>query len=279
VGRQVEALPAYAACLNLVPTYQSAHFNAGNVWRRLKRLPQAASAYRQAIALDAKDHEAHFRLAKVLEELGQFEAAAAAWRQGLAVLPAGAPNRADVAQRLLRAENAVRLDRQAARIIRGQESPATASEWLRCIDSAHRNGRTLSAARLWKRLLAERSEITAAPGSKARYDAAVAALRVGLGLGRDTGDLDAADRARWRLQALAWLQADLARFADLEAGGADADRALVRTACQLWQGDPALAGVRGADALGRLPEGEREAWSQFWGQVADLLRRARQSSV
>ena len=42
----------------------------------------------------------------------------------------------------------------------------------------------MSAARLWKRLQAERPEVTAAPGSKARYHAAVAALRVGLGLGR-----------------------------------------------------------------------------------------------
>ena len=33
-------------------------------------------------------------------------------------------------------------------------------------------------------------------------------------------------------------------------------------------------GVRGPEALARLPEAERQAWRQFWGEVQRLLDRA-----
>jgi hypothetical protein len=41
-----------------------------------------------------------------------------------------------------------------------------------------------------------------------------------------------------------------------------------------WLEDPDFAGVRGPDALARLPEAERHAWQKFWADVADTLARA-----
>jgi hypothetical protein len=35
-------------------------------------------------------------------------------------------------------------------------------------------------------------------------------------------------------------------------------------------------GVRGAEALGRLPAEERAAWARLWPDVADLLTRAKE---
>jgi hypothetical protein len=43
-----------------------------------------------------------------------------------------------------------------------------------------------------------------------------------------------------------------------------------------WQTDSDLAGVRGKDALARLPEEEREQWEKLWSDVDALLRRASQ---
>jgi hypothetical protein len=41
-----------------------------------------------------------------------------------------------------------------------------------------------------------------------------------------------------------------------------------------WLATPDFASVRGPDALGRLPEAERQAWQKLWADVADTLARA-----
>jgi hypothetical protein len=43
---------------------------------------------------------------------------------------------------------------------------------------------------------------------------------------------------------------------------------------QTWLEDPGFAGVRGPEALGRLPAAERQAWQRLWADVADTLARA-----
>ena len=41
-----------------------------------------------------------------------------------------------------------------------------------------------------------------------------------------------------------------------------------------WLGDPDFAGVRGPEALAKLPEAEREPWQKLWDDVANTLARA-----
>jgi hypothetical protein len=41
-----------------------------------------------------------------------------------------------------------------------------------------------------------------------------------------------------------------------------------------WLTDPDLAGVRGPEALARLPEAERQPWQKLWDEVIDLLNQA-----
>jgi hypothetical protein len=41
-----------------------------------------------------------------------------------------------------------------------------------------------------------------------------------------------------------------------------------------WLEDPDFAGVRGPEALARLPEPERRGWQQLWADVADTLVQA-----
>ena len=75
-----------------------------------------------------------------------------------------------------------------------------------------------------------------------------------------------------RTQARDWLRADLAlRSKQLDTGTAAARVAVVR-ALQSWKGDANLASVRGAEALAKLPEAEREAWKTLWADVATLLK-------
>src|SRR5262249_36834515 len=41
-----------------------------------------------------------------------------------------------------------------------------------------------------------------------------------------------------------------------------------------WLEVPDFAGVRGPDALARLPKAERQEWQKLWAEVADTLARA-----
>ena len=43
---------------------------------------------------------------------------------------------------------------------------------------------------------------------------------------------------------------------------------------QHWLEDSDFAGVRGAEALGKLPEAERKEWQKLWQEVEALWQRA-----
>ena len=46
-----------------------------------------------------------------------------------------------------------------------------------------------------------------------------------------------------------------------------------------WQADPDLAGVRGPEALAKLPETERQAWKKLWDDAADVLAFAQAKAM
>jgi hypothetical protein len=102
-----------------------------------------------------------------------------------------------------------------------------------------------------------------------RYDAACCAALAAAGQGTDAGQLDDKERAGLRQQALAWLRADLELWSKRLQDGQT-----IRKILQHWQNDNALAGVRDAAALMKLPAAEREAWRKLWADVAELLKNA-----
>jgi serine/threonine-protein kinase len=107
----------------------------------------------------------------------------------------------------------------------------------------------------------------------ARYNAACAAALAGCGKGKDADQLEAKERGRLRRQALDWLRADLVVWSK-QLEGADAKtRQAIRKTLQHWRQDPDFAGVRGEEALAKLPEAERAAWQQFWADVEQLLKK------
>ena len=84
--------------------------------------------------------------------------------------------------------------------------------------------------------------------TEARYLAARCAALAGFGLGRDTDGLSRPDRARWRKQARAWLQGDLALWGTSLDGGSEQDLSLARRMLTHWQVEPDLAGIRDVKA-------------------------------
>jgi hypothetical protein len=49
---------------------------------------------------------------------------------------------------------------------------------------------------------------------------------------------------------------------------------VVQTTLRHWQQDKDLGGIRDKEALTKLPEEERTAFTQLWADVAALLKKA-----
>jgi eukaryotic-like serine/threonine-protein kinase len=107
-----------------------------------------------------------------------------------------------------------------------------------------------------------------------RYNAACAAALAGCGKGKDAEKLSPADRAHWRQQALAWLQADLKAYRQIMDKSAAKAGPQIAQRLQHWLEDTDLAGIRDSDALLHLPQPERGAWQKLWQDVEDLRQRA-----
>src|SRR5262249_50467543 len=136
----------------------------------------------------------------------------------------------------------------------------------------HMNG---AAARFYADAFAAEPKLAEQLNSH-RYNAACAAALAGCGQGKDADQLDEKERTRLRGQALAWLRADLGAMRGLLDQEPDPAPSAVKfgAALRRWQANPDLAGVRGAEALAKLPDVEREEWHKLWNDAADLLALA-----
>ena len=108
-----------------------------------------------------------------------------------------------------------------------------------------------------------------------RYNAACAAALAGCGQGKDAANLGAGEYARLRKQSLAWLGAELDAWRLKLDKNPQKDCTAVGKQMQHWQQDPDFRGVRSPEALAKLHEAERRLWQQFWQNVEELSKRAR----
>ncbi len=96
-----------------------------------------------------------------------------------------------------------------------------------------------------------------------RYGAAVAAALAAAGQGKDEPPLDDAAKAKFRRQALDWLKAELKDWTKVQP-----PRLVIVRTLWHWQQDSALAGIRDATALAKLPAEEQKAFTRLWAEVA-----------
>ena len=109
--------------------------------------------------------------------------------------------------------------------------------------------------------------------TESRYPAARSAALAGCGLGKDGAKLSDAERTRWRKEARAWLQADLAVWAKTLDSGSPVARDLAKTMLTQWQVDPDLVGLREPNALDKLSVDERKECLALWNEVGAALNR------
>src|SRR5262249_55961220 len=107
-----------------------------------------------------------------------------------------------------------------------------------------------------------------------RFDAAWVAVQAGCGHCVDADKLDGGRRARLRHKAHEWLKAELDACRQLLEKEPEKARPVIVRQMRHWQQDKDFAGVRGPEALAKLPEAERAEWTKLWQDVSTLGKQA-----
>jgi tetratricopeptide (TPR) repeat protein len=276
-GQLDEAIQESRKAVDLDPKHVGSRYWLAVALRDRGQLDEAVQEYRAAIALDPKAAQFHGAVGEVLLQLGRFPEARKETRRCLDLLPPNDPLQQQATQQLQRCEQFLALDQKLTAIGEGKQQPANAAECLALARLCQQPYKQLYVAsvRFYTEAVAEQPKLAADPRTGARYHAVWAAVFAAAGKGKDADKLADPERARLRKQALNWLRADLALWAKELNKGTPQARTDVQRALAHWQHDPNLAGVRGKEALARLPRGEGQAWAQFWADVGALLAKAR----
>jgi serine/threonine-protein kinase len=270
-----EAIAEYREALRLKPDLAEAHYNLGNALRNQGRVDEAIVEYREAIRLKGDYPDAHRNLGRALQQQGEFHQALEALRRGHELLSKDARWRSLSAQWVRECERLVELDGQLPAVLAGQRTPANSAERLELAGLCALKRLNHAAARFYTDAFAAQPKLAEDLGAPRRYNAACVAALAGCGQGKDANQLDDAERARLRRQAVTWLQADLAAWRTrLEKDPNKAGPAVLQTMQHYWQRDTDFTGVRGPEALARLPQAERPVWQKLWEEVAALQQRA-----
>jgi tetratricopeptide (TPR) repeat protein/tRNA A-37 threonylcarbamoyl transferase component Bud32 len=269
------AIAEYKQALALDPKYARAHNNLGTALYAKRDLAGAIAEYKQALALDPKYAMAHIGLGRALLDKGRFAEARAATRRALQLLGPAHPLRNRATQQLRQAEQWLKLDARLSAFLKGDAQPADAGEQIALAELCQRiKKRYAAAARLYTGAFAADTKLAGDLQRQHRYNAACVAALAAAGKGEDAAKLEAKERARLRRQALAWLQADLAAWAQVAAKTSAQDKPQVRRTLEHWQRDSDLAGVRDKAALAKLPKEEQQAWHKLWADVEAVRKRA-----
>jgi eukaryotic-like serine/threonine-protein kinase len=274
-GKLDQAVKSFHKAIELEPAHAANYFHLGLALAAQENIDQAVEAYRKAIEVSPDYAEATCNLGLLLGRMGRFQEALEFLERGHALgsRRPGWPNPSQTWVQLHR--RLLELDTKLPAILKGEAKPTDAAERLDLAVVCYRKGLHAASARFAGEAFAETPALANNPQTRSRYNAARSAILAGWGQGKDEPMPDEAARAKFREQALVWLRADLAAWAEVLDGGNEPARkqALLRTLAH-WKGDAALAGTRDAEALAKLPEAEREAWKTFWADVEALLKLA-----
>ncbi len=272
-GDRTGAAAEFRKAIELKPVFAEAHCSLGIVLRDQGDLAGAAAELRKAIELKPDYAEAHRNLGIALLFDGEFQTALAEFRRGDELeYPRGksAPN-----DWVRRCQRLIDLDGRLPGFLDGKIMPASAEERIELAELCSYKRLNSTAVRFYEAAFASPPESAARHLTDFRYEAACAAAVAGCGQGKDADKLGDKNKARLRDQALGWMRAELEAVARPSDTGAEpaSSAARARKLLNLWLVDPHLAGVRGPEALAKLPEAEREPWRKFWADAAVVLAR------
>jgi tetratricopeptide (TPR) repeat protein len=273
-GQADEALACFRKAVAADPKLATAHYSLGLALTSKGEMDEALACYREAIRLQPNYAEAHCNLGDNLRSRGDFAGAAEMFRKGHE-LGARRPDwRYPSAQWLARAQYELALSRRLPAVLRGEDQPKGNAERLAFAQVASSEKQFAAAARLFAEVLESDPKLGDDRRAGLRYKAACAASQSATGLSHGEPPLDDATKAKLRRQALDWLRAELAVWANHLESGPPAARPLIAQTLSHWQEDSDLAGLRDKAALAKLPAEEQKAFTRLWADVAALLKKA-----
>jgi tetratricopeptide (TPR) repeat protein len=274
-GALDEALAAYHEAIRLKPDSAGAYYSLGVVLSRKGVSDEAVAAYRKAIRCNPEIAEAHCNLGRELCRQGRYAEALPHLKRG-DELGSRNPNwRYPSAEWVREAQLCRDLAARVPRILKGDAKPAGIPELLAVARLCQQDRKLhATAVRFFREAFAMDPALTGHEPSDPRYSAACAACLAGCGQGNDAAVLDDNECSRLRQQGQDWLRAELKACRRLLDRDPDKTRAGIAQRLQHLLGDADFAGVRGPQALGKLPEAERAAWQQLWAEVEQLFVQA-----
>jgi tetratricopeptide (TPR) repeat protein len=268
----VAAIAPLRKAVQLDPGNAMCHFSLGLALQGTGDVAGAAAAYREAIRVQPEHAEAHCNLANMLRLQGRFAEALSEVRIGHDLGSRKPGWHYPSAQWVKDYERFLAMDGELTAVLAGKAQPTDAREGaalaFHCLKYRQK---TAAAARLFAEAFARGPELATRLNAH-RYNAACAAALAGCGRGADAAKPSEPQRQKSRRQALAWLTAELAWWA--ERPGPDRPKVL-----REWQTDSDLAGVRDAAALAKLSAPERAKWQKLWAGVAALASQRQPSTA
>jgi serine/threonine-protein kinase len=265
----IAAEAAFRRALDYNPDLAGAYQGLGQVLHARKRPAEAEAAYLKAIDRKVDFPQAYHGLGMAYRAQGKLAEAMAAFATADRH-PLGQPV---TRKELQRTQRWVGLEKRFPALLEDGNRPKNPGELYDLADFCFRCRRHYAAAaRCAADAFAADPKLADDLYHQHRYYAACAALLAAAGRGADADRLDPGERDRLRRQALDWLLADLALWANRMKGGPAAQTG-ARHALLGWQQDPDLAGVRDPRLLAELPSAQRQAWSLLWLDVEVLLGR------
>jgi eukaryotic-like serine/threonine-protein kinase len=240
----------------------------------MRSIDEAVAECREAIRINKDLPEAHCNLGLTQRQQGEFRQALEELRRGHELGSKDPGWHYPSAQWMRQCERLVELDGKLPGFLEGKTTPSSPAERIELAELCSLKRLNRAAAHFYEEAFAGPAEAAVQLVAAHRYNAACAAALAGCGQGKDADQLDAKEKERLRGQALGWLQADLALRAKQLASGTPADGAAVQATLRHWLVDADLTGVRGPEALAKLPDTERQPWQKLWDDVADTLARA-----
>jgi len=269
-----EDIAEFQKAIELDPKDAKPHHGLGMALRAKNQLEGAIAEYRRAIELDPKLMYARIALGDSLIQKGRFAEAKASTQQALELLPDKHPLRPLALRQLQQCDKLLAREAKLPEVLAGKAEPADNRERLGLIEVCHLQQRYAAGARLSADAFAADAKLADDLNAQHRYNAAGAAALAGCGQGEGADKLDEKERTRLRQQALDWLHADLKAYRQLMDKAAGKVSGAVAQRLQHWLQDNDFAGVRGPEALAKLPEAEREEWQTLWKDVEALRQRA-----
>jgi tetratricopeptide (TPR) repeat protein len=275
-GKDDEAIACYHKAIECDPKYALPHYSLGNALVRKGQVGKAIACFQKAIALDPRYAEAHCNLGRALRRQGRFAESLAAYKRGHELGRKQPGWRFPSAAWVRQAERLAALEAKLPAFLEGEFQPTDTAERLGLAGVCQAKKRHHAATRLYAAAFAAEPRLAANLQAGVRYNAACCAALAAAGVAEDAARLSAAQRLALRRRTLTWLHADLRTWQVVLAREPAKAQPAVTKAMQHWLADPDFSGVRGPEALGRLPTEERAAWEKLWAGVADTLARAQQ---